>query len=282
MWIMYALLSALFAGVMSVLAKIGLKDVDSTLATALRTIVVAVFAWLIVFAAGTQSAIVEISGKTLLFLVLSGLATGGSWLCYFKALQSGDINKIVPIDKSSIVLTMLLSMLFLGEGITFLEICAMLLIATGIYLMIERKKIITSAVRGKRWLLYAILSAVFASLTTILGKIGIEGVDSDLGTAIRTIVVLLMAWLIVFIQHKQKQLKSIDRKSWLFILFSGLATGLSWLCYYRALQQGSASVVVSIDKLSILVTVSFGYFLFHERLNRNSVIGLVMILLGIQ
>ena len=280
MWVVYALASALFAGGMSVLAKIGIKNTDSNLATALRTIIVAVFAWLMVFVVGSQSTISGIDTKSFVFLVLSGLATGGSWLCYFRALQIGDVNKVVPVDKSSTVLTMLLSFLLLGEGITWLKAAAMLLIGAGTYMMIEQKEAGSGDNKSHTWLVYAVLAAVLASLTAILGKIGIVGVESNLGTAIRTIVVLIMAWLIVFLQGKQHEIKSIDKRSWVFLGLSGLATGLSWLCFYRALQEGPVSVVVPIDKLSILVTVVFSYFVLNEKLNKIPVIGLTMIVAG--
>ncbi len=280
MWVFYALASALFAGIMSILAKIGIRNVDSTLATALRTVVVAVFAWVMVFMIGSEKAIRAIGAKSFVFLVLSGLATGGSWLCYFKALQIGDVNKVVPIDKSSVVLTMLLSLVFLHEEITFVKLGAMGLIGLGTYLMIERRQTMARGAKGCRWLVFAGLSAVFASLTAILGKVGIEGVESNLGTAIRTIVVLIMAWLVVFMQGKQKEIKRIDKRSWLFIGISGLATGLSWMCYYRALQEGPASVVVPIDKLSVVVTVAFGYFVLHEKLKKQSTIGLALLVAG--
>jgi Predicted membrane protein len=282
MWIAYAFLSALFAGITSILAKIGIADTDSNLATALRTIVVVVFAWLMVLVVGSQSTIGELSERTVVFLILSGLATGGSWLYYFKALQIGDVNKVVPVDKSSTVLTMLLAFVLLGEGLSLLKFACMLLIAAGTYMMIEKKQTPGAVKRpkGNKWLLYAILSAVFASLTAILGKVGIEGVESNLGTAIRTLVVVIMAWLIVFWQGTQGQVKSIDRRSWLFLFLSGLATGLSWLCYYRALQEGLAGVVVPIDKLSILVTVLFGYLVFKEKLHGKSAAGLVLIVAG--
>ena len=280
MWIIYALLSALFAGVMSVLAKVGIKNTDSNLAMALRTIIVVVFAWLMVFIVGSEGSILQIDIKSLVFLVLSGLATGGSWLCYFKALQIGDVNKVVPVDKSSTVLTMLLSFIFLNEGLTWLKGVAMILIGAGTYFMIEPKETDTKTSRGYKWLIYAVLSAMFASLTAVLGKIGITAVESNLGTAIRTIVVLLMAWLIVFGQRKQKEIKQIDQRSWLFIGLSGLATGLSWLCYYRALQEGPVGIVVPIDKLSILITVTFGYFVLHEKLRRKSALGLILIIVG--
>ena len=280
MWVIYAFLSALFAGIMSILAKIGIKNIDSNLATALRTVIVVIFAWFMVFVVGSQTSIPDIDTQSLAFLVLSGFATGGSWLCYFKALQVGDVNKVVPVDKSSTVLTMILSIIFLGEGITAIKGCAMALIGSGTYLMIERKSTVSDTAHGYKWLIYAMLSAFFASLTAILGKIGIEGVESNLGTAIRTVVVLVMAWLIVLRQGKHREIVQIDKQSWIFIGFSGLATGLSWLCYYRALQEGPASIVVPIDKLSILVTVAFGYFVLHEKLKKQSAIGLALIVAG--
>ena len=280
MWIVFALASALFAGIMSVLAKIGIKNTYTNLATALRTVIVAVFAWLMVFVVGSQSTILSIDARSLVFLVLSGLATGGSWLCYFHALQIGDVNKVVPVDKSSTVLTMLLSFFLLNEGLTWLKIVAMILIGAGTYLMIERKETDVGNKKGYKWLLYASLSAVFASLTAVLGKVGIVGVESNLGTAIRTMVVLIMAWLIVLVQGKQHEIKQIDNRSWVFIGLSGVATGLSWLCFYRALQEGLVSVVVPIDKLSILVTVAFSYFVFREKLAKKPLIGLAMIVVG--
>lgn len=280
MWIFLAFASAFFAGVTSILAKIGIRNTDSHLATALRTVVVVLFSWLMVFVVGAQNTIGSIGIKSLIFLILSGLATGASWLCYFKALQIGDVNKVVPVDKSSTVLTMLLAMLFLGEGVTWIKVLCMVLIGVGTYLMIERKDEAREGKSGFQWLIYAVLSAVFASLTAILGKIGIEGVESNLGTAIRTVVVLVMAWIIVFSQGKQKQIGQIDRRGWVFLILSGLATGASWLCYYGALQTGPASVVVPIDKLSILVTVSFAWIVFKEKLSRKSAVGLAAIVVG--
>ena len=280
MWIAFAFGSALFAGITSILAKIGIKNTDSTAATAIRTIVILFFSWLMVFITGSFGGIGSISSKTLIFLILSGLATGGSWLCYFKALRIGDVNKVTPIDKSSMVLTMLLAFIILGEEISILKAVCMVLIGAGTYLMIVKKETDKEA-KGKGWLFYAVLSAVFASLTSILGKIGISGVDSNLGTAIRTIVVLIMAWIMVFVTKKQGELKKIDRKSMVFICLSGLTTGLSWLCYYKALQDGQASVVVPIDKLSILVTVAFSYIVLKEKLTKKSAAGLAMITAGI-
>lgn len=281
MWIMYAFGAAFFAGITAILAKCGIKKTDSNMATAIRTIVVLAFSWLMVFMVGSHTTIGDISGKTLLFLILSGLATGASWLCYFKALQLGDINKVVPIDKSSTVLTIILAFILLNEGISVGKAVGVVGIGIGTYLMIQKKA--TEAAQPKAnqaWLIYALLSAVFASLTAILGKIGIEGVESNLGTAIRTGVVLVMAWLVVFVTRKKGTSKEIPLKELGFIILSGLATGGSWLCYYSALQDGPASVVVPIDKLSILVTIAFSYVVFHEKLAKKAALGLVLIVSG--
>lgn len=280
MWIVFAFFSALFAGVTSILAKCGIRKTDSTVATAIRTVVVLAFSWVMVFVVGSQSQIVSIEGKTLIFLILSGLATGASWLCYFKALQLGDINKVVPIDKSGTVLTILLAFIFLHEKITWIRAAGVLLIAVGTFLMIEKKDVQTKQSKGKSWLLYAVGSAVFAALTSILGKVGISGVESNLGTAIRTGVVLVMAWVMVFATGKQHAIRNISKKELGFICLSGLATGASWLCYYKALQDGLASVVVPIDKLSILVTIAFSYLVFRERLSKKALIGLIAIVIG--
>ena len=280
MWILFAFGSAFFAGLTSILAKCGIKNTDSNVATALRTIVVLIFSWIIVFVAGSQSTISQISTKTLIFLILSGIATGASWLCYFKALQIGDVNKVTPIDKSSTILTMLMAFILLGEELTLIKCIAMILIGVGTYLMITKKENIVMEKKNNAWLLYALGSAFFASLTSILGKVGIENVDSTLGTAIRTIVVLIMAWIVVFVTKKQNTIKYIDKSSWIFLILSGLATGGSWLCYYRALQTGPASVVVPIDKLSILVTIAFSYIVFKEKLNKKSALGLFLIVIG--
>ncbi len=279
LWLFFALGSAMFAGLTAILAKIGIENVNSTLATALRTVVVLVFSWVMVFIVGSQSGIGDISGRTLLFLVLSGLATGASWLCYFRALQLGDVNKVTPIDKSSTVLTILLAFILLGEPISLPQAAGVVGIGAGTLLMVSKKET-QSEVKGGKWFIYALLSAVFASLTSIFGKIGVENVDSNLGTAIRTIAVLVMAWLMVFITGEQKGLRQISRKSWIFLILSGFVTGGSWLCYYRALQDGPASVVVPIDKLSILVTIFFSWVVLKEKLSRRAAVGLVLIVLG--
>lgn len=281
MWILFALGSAFFAGVTAILAKCGIKSTEPTVATAIRTIVVLVFAWVMAFLTAPASSIENISFKTWTFLILSGFATGASWLCYFHALQKGEVNKVVPIDKSSTVLTMILAMIFLGEGISLSGIGAIILIGAGTFLMIEKKETGERiSEENHQWMTYALLSALFASLTSILGKIGIEGIDSNLGTAIRTLVVLFMSWLVVFATGRQERLRGIQKKELLFIIVSGIATGASWLCYYKALQDGPASVVVPIDKLSIIVTIVFSRIAFKEHLTRKASIGLAAIIIG--
>ena len=280
MWVLYAFGSALFAGLTAILAKCGIRKTDSTVATAIRTIVVLAFSWGMVFLVGSEAQLAEISGRTLLFLVLSGLATGASWLCYFRALQIGDVNKVVPVDKSSTVLTILLAVLFLHETLSWTRGIGMVCIAAGTYLMIEKKQSSGTARAGGSWLLYAAGSAVFASLTSILGKIGITGVESNLGTAIRTGVVLVMSWMMVFITGKGAQVRKIPKNELGFICLSGLATGGSWLCYYKALQDGPASVVAPIDKLSILVTILVSYLVFHEKLSKKAAVGLILVVGG--
>lgn len=281
MWIAFAFGSALFAGLTSILAKCGIRKTDSNVATAIRTIIVLLFSWMMVFIVGSQTTIPEVGAETWLFLVLSGVATGASWLCYFRALQLGDVNKVVPIDKSSTILTIILALIFLHEGITWIKAAAIVAIAIGTYLMIQKKESAEPKKKGsKAWMIYAFLSAVFASLTAILGKVGIGGVESNLGTAIRTVVVLVMAWIVVFATGSKDKIHDIPKNEFGFICLSGIATGASWLCYYKALQSGLASVVVPIDKLSILVTIAFAYFVFHEKLNRKSAAGLVLIVVG--
>lgn len=280
MWLGFAVGSAFFAGITSILAKCGIRKTDSDIATAIRTIVVLFFAWLMVAVNGADGSLAGIEPKTMVFLVLSGIATGASWLCYFKALQLGDVNKVVPIDKSSTVLTILLAFVILGEEITVWKMLGILGIGAGTFLMIQKKQDTGEHRTGKGWFLYAVLSAVFASLTSILGKIGISGIDSNLGTAIRTIVVLIMAWLVVLIKGKQREVKEVTRHELLFIILSGIATGASWLCYYRALQIGPASIIVPIDKLSILVSIAFSYVVFKEKMTKKSLSGLILVVAG--
>lgn len=278
---MLAFGSAFFAGVTSILAKCGIKKTDSNVATAVRTIVVLAFSWLMVFIVGSQSTIKSIDGRGWLFFVLSGLATGASWLCYFKALQTGDINKVVPIDKSSTILTVLLAFIFFNESVTVVKAVAVVIMAVGTFLMIEKKDVKQNESEFKRsWLIFAVLSAVFASLSSLLAKAGMNNVESNLGTAIRTAVVLVMAWIVVFVTKKQGEIKKIEKKELAFILLSGLATGASWLCYFKALKDGQASVVVPIDKLSILVSILFSYIVFKEKLTKKSLLGLILIVAG--
>ncbi len=279
MWILFAFGSAFFAGITSVLAKCGIKQTDSNLATATRTVVVLVMAFLMTLVVGSLNTISSITAKSWIFLVLSGLSTGASWLCYFKALQNGDINKVVPVDKSSTVIAMLMAFVFLHEKLTWIKALCMAAVAAGTYLMIEKKDV--SQKDNKRvWLFYAVLSALFAAATSILGKIGIDGVESNLGTFIRTCVVLVMAWLVVLVTRSGKNIKYVPLKELIFILLSGLATGASWLCYFKALKDGPASVVIPIDKLSILVTVAFSYVFFKEKLTAKAFVGLILITVG--
>lgn len=281
MWIGFAFASAFFAGVTSILAKCGIEQTDSNVATAIRTMIVLAFSWIMVLLSGSLDGAEGVEQKTWVFLILSGLATGASWLCYFKALQLGDVNKVAPIDKSSTVLTILLAFVFLHETVTGIKIIAVLFIGVGTGLMIQKKKTVDfEAPEGNAWLIYACLSALFASLTSILGKVGIEGIESNLGTAIRTSVVLVMSWLVVFVTGKQKTIRDISGRELVFICLSGLATGASWICYYKALQDGLASVVVPIDKLSILVTILFSYVVFREKLSKKAAVGLFMIVAG--
>lgn len=279
MWVLFAFLSAFFAGMTSILAKCGIKNTDSNVATFIRTLVVLPLSLLMALIVNPNFSLGAVSSKTLVFLVLSGLSTGASWLCYFRALSKGDINKVVPIDKSSTVLTIILAVVFLGERVTVYKTLGVVFIAIGTLLMIEKKDTEKKS-EGEGWLIYALLSAFFASLTTILGKIGIEGVESNLGTAIRTAVVIVMSFIMVAFTGKTGEIKKIDKKELGFILLSGLSTGASWLCYYKALQDGEAGIVVPIDKLSILVTIAFSYIVFKERLSKKAMLGLVMIVFG--
>lgn len=280
MWIIMAVLSAFFAGLTTILAKCGIKNTDSDIATAIRTIVVLAFSWLMVFIVGSAHTITDLEPKSILFLILSGAATGLSWICYFKALSMADVNKVVPVDKSSTILTVLLAIMLFGETHNLtVKLIGTALIAVGVFMMIEKKDV-TVQENKKGWLLYAGGAAVFAALTSILAKVGITGVESNLGTAIRTGVVLILAWAIVFGKGKHKEVKTIDRRELIFICLSGIATGASWLCYYYAIQNGVVSVVVPIDKMSILITVAFSYIFLKEKLTKKSAIGLALMSIG--
>lgn len=280
MWLAAAVLSSVFAGLTAILAKCGIKKTDSDVATAIRTVIVLIFSWLMVFVVGSAGTITQINSRSLLFLILSGAATGASWICYFKALSLGDVNKVVPIDKSSTILSVLLAIICFGETEHLLiKLISTVLLGMGILLMVE-KKAHGNEVTDRSYILYAIGSAVFAALTSILGKMGITGVESNLGTAIRTVVVLIMAWVIVFMKGKQSQLRHLDQKELIFLFFSGIATGASWLCYYYAIQNGVVSIVVPIDKMSILLTIAFSYFVFGEKLSKRATVGLCLMTVG--
>lgn len=280
MWLTAAVFSAAFAALTAILAKCGIRKTDSDVATAIRTAVVLVFSWIMVFISGSAGSISQLGAKSLIFLTLSGIATGASWICYFKALSLGDVNKVVPIDKSSTVLTVLLAIICFGETEHLaVKLIGTALLGVGTLLMVEKKQTENSA-SGKGYLLYAVGSAVFAAATSILAKVGISGVESSLATAIRTAVVLVMAWLTVIIKGKLPQLKTLDKKELGFIALSGLATGGSWLCYYYAIQNGVVSVVVPIDKMSLLPTVIFSYFVFKEKLSKKATLGLTLMLAG--
>ena len=279
MWITAAVLSAVFAGLTAILAKCGIRKTSSNLATALRTLVVLIFSIIMVFVVGSQQTIKEIAPVSWIFLALSGLATGASWMCYFKALSIGDVNKVVPIDKSSTILSVLLAILIFNETNNLIvKLFGTALIGAGTYLMIEKKR--ATETKNTKWILYAVLSAIFAALTSVLAKMGISGVESNLGTAIRTAVVLIMAWGIVLAKGEQKQLKGINKKELVFIALSGLATGASWLCYYYAIQNGVMSVVVPIDKMSVLITVLFSVVFLKEKMSFKSIFGLIVMSVG--
>ncbi|MDY2880206.1 MAG: EamA family transporter [Candidatus Borkfalkiaceae bacterium] len=282
MWILLAFGSALFAGLSSVLAKCGIKKTPSEVATAIRTAIVLCMAFLMTVIVGSLGDFCKISPKSWIFLVLSGISTGVSWLCFFKALELADVNKVVPVDKTSTVLTLIFAMIFFREAVNVWKIVSVLAICVGTFLMIERKGSVESR-SGKGWFLFACLSAVFASLTSIWGKVGINGVESNLGTLIRTFIVLLMSFLVVTLTKKGNGIfrrNGISRRDLLFIVLSGLATGASWLCYYRALKDGVTTVVVSVDKLSMLVTVGFSVFVLKEKLSVKGLIGLLLIVSG--
>lgn len=279
MWIWYAFGSALFAGITSVLAKVGLQKTDSSVATALRTVVVLIFACLMVYITGSQDTIYEISTKTLVFLVLSGTATGASWLCYFRAVQLGNVSQAAAVDKLSTVLSMILAVVLLHETLDQRKMLSMALISAGTLMMAVKQKGGRQP-GSSQWLFYAVLSAVFAALTSVLAKVGISGVESNFGTAVRTAVVLVMSWLVVFVTKKQKQLADVNLRSFFFLVLSGTATGASWLCFYRALQEGPASVVVPVDKLSIVITVLFSAVFLDEQIKPRAFFGLVLLTAG--
>ena len=280
-WLVYAVLASLFGGVNAVLAKIGIKGVNSHLATAVRTVVIVVFSWAIVWIVGSHTMLAEVSGRSWFFLVASGLATGGSWLCFYYALKHGTVSNVSPLKKSSTVLTIVLAFLVLGESVGLPQVTGMVFITAGTVLMLKKK----DGSKGKdegggNWLLFGLLAAVFASLRTILGAIGIADVEANLGNAIRVVVVLFASWGIVFLTGKQGEIKTITKKSWLFLTLSGLATGASWLFFFRALQTGPTSVIVPIDKLSILLNIFFARLFLKEKQSPKRLLGLACLAIG--
>ena len=281
MWLIMAVLSAFFAGVTAILAKCGIRHTDSDVATALRTVVVLLFAWVMVWIVGSADTIGQISTTSMVFLILSGLATGGSWLCYFKALSMADVNKVAPVDKSSTILSVLLAIVLFSETSHLgAKLAGTALLAVGIYLMIEKKPGQKPGEQDRRWIVYGVLSAVFAALTSILAKVGIAGVESNLGTAIRTAVVLVVSWGIVAARGKLRQIPKVRGRELAWILLSGVTTGASWLCYYYAIGNGVVSVVVPIDKMSILVTVLLSRVILKERISGKAGLGLALMLAG--
>lgn len=277
MWILFAVGSAFFAGATSVLAKAGIKSVSSDFATAFRTGVVLIFSWLMVFVVGCQNAVSTITPRALVFLALSGAATGLSWLCYFKALSIGNLSKVVAVDKSSTFLTILLALIFFREPFHWLTGLGIAVMIAGTALMLEKG----DAKKGEKgWLFYAAGSAVFAALQSILGKVGVQDMNSTLATALRTVVVLIFAWAIVLGKKEGGDWKKMTRRDAVLLVLSGITTGASWLCYYRALQTGRASVVVPIDKCSMLFAVALSAIFLKEKQTRRSLLALTLVVAG--
>lgn len=277
MWILFAVGSAFFAGATSVLAKAGIKSVSSNFATAFRTGMVLICSWLMVFVVGCQNAVSTITPRALVFLALSGAATGLSWLCYFKALSIGNLSKVVAVDKSSTFLTILLALIFFREPFHWLTGLGIAVMIAGTALMLEKG----DAKKGEKgWLFYAAGSAVFAALQSILGKVGVQDMDSTLATALRTVVVLIFAWAIVLGKKEGGDWKKMTRRDAVLLVLSGITTGASWLCYYRALQTGRASVVVPIDKCSMLFAVALSAIFLKEKQTRRSLLALALVVAG--
>lgn len=280
MSIILAFLAALFAALTAILAKFGIENVNSNLATAVRTVVVLIMAFVMVVITKQTDAVFKMSGEALFYLMLSGLSTGLSWLCFFKAIQIGDVSKVVPIDKASVVLTIILSFVVLQEPATTLVMAGGFIISIGTFVLIGKNKEKDKVRVGQSYIWLAVLSAVFASLTNILAKIGIEGIDSNVATFIRTVVILLFAWGIVLFQKTGSQLKTISKRSYIFLILSGVATGLSWLCYFGALALGKVSVVTPIDKFSVVITMVLSFFILKEKPTKNTIAGAVLITIG--
>lgn len=280
MWIVYAVLSAIAAGITTIFLKKGIHTTNTNVALALRTLVVLIFSIVIVLIIGSYKEIYYINTKTWVFLILSGFSTGAGWYYYYKALQIGNVKNVSPLSKSSLVLTIILSFILLNEKITLLKIISLIIITLGTYYIIDYKKTEEKKENNNKWIIYALLSLIFSALTPIFGKIGIENVESNLGTSIRVFVVVISAWLILFIKKKYKEIKNINKSEIKYIIISGITGGSSWLLYYKALQNGITSAVAAIDKLSVLVAVILSYFIFNEKMKVKEVIGLILILIG--
>lgn len=280
MWIFAAVLSAVFAGITAILSKCGVKNTNSDVATAVRTTVVLAMAWLVAVLAGAHKTLGDIAARSWVFLILSGLATGASWICYFRALALGEVSKVAAVDKSSTILSVLFAVILFPDERTHwpLKLVFLAVIAVGTYLMVDIRP--GEGKSRAAWLVFALLSAVFAAATSLLANAGIENVDSNLATAIRTCVVFVVAWLLVFCRKEARFVREINKKEALFLILSGLATGASWLCYYYAIQQGQVSVVVPIDRLSILITVLFSLIVFKEKLSAKGWVGLALLTAG--
>lgn len=279
MWLIYAFAASFFAGITAILAKIGLTNTEVRVATAIRTSVVLIFAWFMVLVTGGLLHIPTIDIQIVYYLVISGIATGASWLCYFKALQLGDVSRVTPIDKSSTILTMILAIIFFNEHFSTLKLFAMVIIGIGIILMIHLDSSQERAT-NKRWVYYAIGAAFFASLTTIFAKMGVRYMHTTLAMAIRTTVVFIMAWLMVYLNKNKYPLVEIEKHSWKYLVWSGITTGVSWFFYHEAIAEGPSSVVVPIDKLSIVITIIFSYLVLKEKVSFRTVIGLGTIVVG--
>lgn len=280
MWIVAAVFSAFFAGITAILSKCGIKNVNSDVATAIRTSVVLVFAWAIVFVTGAYETLSEIDPRSLIFLVLSGIATGASWICYFKALSLGEVSKVAAVDKSSVIFSVLIAIaVFPAERrLWWVKLICLAAVGAGTWLMTEIKR--SEEKTKTTWFFFALLSAIFAAITSVLSKLGMENVNSDCATAIRTGIVLIMAWLIVFAKKETGLVKEVNKKDLLFLVFSGISTGISWLCYFYAIQHGQISVVVPIDKLSIVITVVFSVIFLKEKASSKVWLGLGLLTAG--
>ena len=273
MWILYAFLAAIFSGLTTIFAKKGVKNIDSLLSTSIRTAIILIISFLIVIIFNSFE---KINIKTFIFLILSGISTTLLWVNYFKALDYGNVNEVTPVDKTSIVITLVLSSIFLNEKITILKIISCILIIVGTFLMVNKSE----HSNNKEWLLYAILTAIFTSVSAIISKIGLRDINPSLGNFYRTIIVFILIWFYVIIKKKQKNIITIKRQTWIYLIISGFTTSLSWLFYFYALKNGEASMVFPIEKLSVVVSIGLSYVILKEKMTKKSIIGLILIIIG--